>query len=409
MSKMTNAQFLTAVSKIAPEFKTLLAKNPTEIFTEAGFEAMSKLPGTDEAVTRFYNAALLVGLQTVDHIKYEDKIKSLGIVATYGMSLGAYIQKNRVKGRMRNVNPAFLGSDGKGLKNGDSVDPYVVRKNEIVTDYYGLNLNYQNWFTLQDWDLKGAWLTEGGIQSIVSEFYALVDLDRVEYEFAKFFEVLNGAINSENYPLKDTQKLVLTSWTDAEPTDAEIRELIEVMKNIVETFDVLPAVDIYNEAGLPNSSSASDLVLLVRQGMKSKIESVMAYVFGPEYLQFPIKLKAVANFGGLKHYAADDTDHEHELLPVYDADGAYTGYMSVDGTTTNKIAEAETVVVDPNEDILGVVAQKGVIFETKQNELKVRAIFNPRGEYVNTFFNEMNNGINYDHTKNLITISKPSV
>ena len=125
-------------------------------------------------------------------------------------------------------------------------------------------------------------------------------------------------------------------------------------------------------------------------------------------LQFPIKLQPVANFGGIKHYAASDTSHTTELKPVYDDEGAYTGYMSADGTETDKIAEAETVVVDPNENIVAVVAQRGVIFETKQNELRVRAIFNPSGEYQNTFFNEMNNGINYDHTKNLITISKPS-
>lgn len=407
MSKLTNMQFLQAVSKKAPEFKTLLAKTPSEIFTESGFEALKSI-SIDDPVTRFYEVAMLVGLQMVDHIKYKRLIEKLGIVTTYGMSLGAYIQKNRVKGRIRNVDPAFLGTNGKGLKNGDSVDPFIVRKPAVVQEYYGLNLNYQNYFTLQDFDLKGGWLTEGGINDIITEFYALVDLDRAEYEFAKFYEVLNGALNSTKYPLKDTQQLVLDSWNESEPTDAEIRNLIELMKNVVETFDVLPAVDIYNEAGLPNSSDASELKLLVRQGLKSKIESVMAYVFGPEYLQFPIKLQAVANFGGIKHYAAADTSHTTELKPVYDDEGAYTGYMSADGTETNKIAEAETVAVDPNENIVAVVAQKGVIFETKQNELRVRTIFNPRGEYQNTFFNEMNNGINYDHTKNLITISKPS-
>ena len=65
-------------------------------------------------------------------------------------------------------------------------------------------------------------------------------------------------------------------------------------------------------------------------------------------------------------------------------------------------------MVDPNADVIAVIAQKGLVFETIQNPLNVRSVFNGRGEYVNTFFNEKNNGINYDHTKNLITISKPS-
>lgn len=405
MAKLTNAQYLNLVSKKAPEFKVIAAKNTKDIFTETGYEALQHID-IDDPVTRFFGAALMVGVQLVDHIKYKDQIEKLGILTSYPMSLGAYIQKNRVKGRIRNVDPAFLGSDGKGLKNGDSVDPYVVRKPGIVQEYYGLNMNYQNWITLQDWDLKGAWLSEGGIQSFVDEVFAYIDLDRIEFKFAKFWEVFNGALHSTNYPLKDTQQLVLDSWTNGDPTDAEVRNLIELLKNVAETFETLPTVDMYNEAGIPNLSDMSELKLLVRQGIKSKVESVMAYVFGPEYLQFPIKLQSVANFGGIKFYAEEA--HTTELQPVYDEFGAYTGYLSADGTETNKIAEGAAYMVDPNADVIAVIAQKGLVFETIQNPLNVRSVFNGRGEYVNTFFNEKNNGINYDHTKNLITISKPS-
>lgn len=407
MSKLTNAQFLTAVSKVAPEFKELAAKNARDVFTEAGYQSLQNIPGTEDAVTRFYNIALLVGLQTVEHAKFKDVLAGMGILERLHMTMGAYKQENRVQ-RIKNVNPAWLGSDGTGLKNGDSVDPYVVRKPVIKQNYYGLNWNYQNWFTLQDFDLKLGWVTPNdGIQSIVSAMYEMVDLDRLETEFAKFFEVMNGAINSTEHPLTDTQQIVLDSWS-ATPTDAEVESLIRVLKNIVEVFDSMPSVDIYNAGQYPNSADASDMTMLVRLGIKSRIDTVMAYVFGPEYLQFPIKVKAVANFGGIKHYAPSDADFEHELVPVTDNDGAYTGYYSADGTTTGQIAEAETVEVDPNKDIIAVIAQKGVIFELIQNEMKVRPIINPRGEYQNTFFNQPNNGINYNHFKNLITISKPS-
>lgn len=407
MSKLTNAQFLTAVSKVAPEFKELAAKNARDVFTEAGYQSLQNIPGTEDAVTRFYNIALLVGLQTVEHAKFKDVLAGMGILERLHMTMGAYKQENRVQ-RIKNVNPAWLGSDGTGLKNGDSVDPYVVRKPVIEQNYYGLNWNYQNWFTLQDFDLKLGWVTPNdGIQSIVSAMYEMVDLDRLETEFSKFFEVMNGAINSAEHPLTDTQQIVLDSWS-ATPTDAEVESLIRVLKNIVEVFDSMPSVDIYNAGQYPNGADASDMTMLVRLGIKSRIDTVMAYVFGPEYLQFPIKVKAVANFGGIKHYAASDTGFEHELVPVTDNDGAYTGYYSADGTTTGQIAEAETVEVDPNKDIIAVIAQKGVIFELIQNEMKVRPIINPRGEYQNTFFNQPNNGINYNHFKNLITISKPS-
>ena len=407
MAKLTNAQFLTAVSKVAPEFKEMAAKNSRDVFTESGFQALQNLPGTEDAVTRFYNIALMVGLQTVEHAKFKDVLASMNILERLNMSMGAYKQENHVQ-RIKNVNPAFLGKDGKGLKNGDSVDPYVVRKPVIDQDYYGLNWNYQNWFTLQDFDLRLGWITPGnGIQSIVSAIYEMVDLDRIETEYSKFFEVLNGAINSTTHPLADTQQIKLDSWTE-NPTDDEVEALIRVLKNIVEVFDSMPSVDIYNAGKYPNGAEASDMTMLVRLGIKSRIDTLMAYVFGPEYLQFPIKVKAVPNFGGIKHYASSDTGFTTELIPVTDKDGVYTGYYSVDGTASGQIAGADTVEVDPNSDVIAVIAQKGVIFELIQNEMKIRPIINPRGEYQNTFFNQMNNGINYNHNKNLITISKPS-
>ena len=407
MAKLTNTQFLTAVSKVAPEFKELAAKNARDVFTEAGYQSLQNIPGTEDAVTRFYNIALLVGLQTVEHAKFKDVLASMGILERLQMTMGAYKQENRVQ-RIKNVNPAWLGKDGTGLKNGDSVDPYVVRKPVIDQNYYGLNWNYQNFFTLQDFDLKLGWVTPNdGIQSIVSAIYEMVDLDRLETEYSKFFEVLNGAIHSTDHALADTQQIVLDSWS-ATPTDEDVKSLIRVLKNIVEVFDSMPSVDIYNAGKYPNGADASDMTMLVRVGIKSKIDTVMAYVFGPEYLQFPIKVKAVPNFGGIKHYAASDKTFKTELVPVTDNDGVYTGFYSADGTETGQIAEADTVEVDPNEDIIAVIAQKGVIFELIQNEMKVRPIINPRGEYQNTFFNQMNNGINYNHFKNLITISKPS-
>ena len=407
MAKLTNAQFLTAVSKVAPEFKEMAAKNSRDVFTESGFQALQNLPGTEDAVTRFYNIAIMVGLQTVEHAKFKDVLASMNILERLQMSMGAYKQENHVQ-RMKNVNPAFLGKDGKGLKNGDSVDPYVVRKPVIDQDYFGLNWNYQNWFTLQDFDLRLGWITPGdGIQSIVSAIYEMVDLDRIETEYSKFFEVLNGAINSTAHPLTDTQQIKLDSWAE-NPTDDEVEALIRVLKNIVEVFDSMPSVDIYNAGQYPNGADASDMTMLVRLGIKSRIDTLMAYVFGPEYLQFPIKVKAVPNFGGIKHYAASDASFTTELIPVTDKDGVYTGYYSADGTESGQIAGADTVEVDPNKDIIAVIAQKGVIFELIQNEMKVRPIINPRGEYQNTFFNQMNNGINYNHNKNLITISKPS-
>ena len=65
MAKLTNAQYLNLVSKKAPEFKVIAAKNTKDIFTETGYEALQHID-IDDPVTRFFGAALMVGVQLVD-------------------------------------------------------------------------------------------------------------------------------------------------------------------------------------------------------------------------------------------------------------------------------------------------------------------------------------------------------
>ena len=65
VTKVTNATFLEEVAKLAPQFKQIAARDSANIFTEAGFEAMSQLPTGHDNVSDFYSVALMVGLQFV--------------------------------------------------------------------------------------------------------------------------------------------------------------------------------------------------------------------------------------------------------------------------------------------------------------------------------------------------------
>lgn len=408
---MNNAQYLVAMSKLAPEFAASISKLGNDLWTEKGFQRLQNLPGTEDRTTRFFDLCLLIGMQRVDHAKYTDVLQDIGLEKHYKMDLGTYMQRNRVK-RIRNNNPLFLGSDGKGLKNGDSIDPFVVKKPEIKQTYFGENnVFYQTHFTWQEFDLKGAFINAGsGIDELLSAVYEMIDLDRVEVRFGLFFEILGKAIQSTEYPMQDTQKLTLTSWTDGAPTDAEIRELIEILKNVEEQLSLTPTVEAFNAGKAPNKCKMSDLVLMCRPGIKSKIESVMAYVYGPEYLQFPIKIQPVERFCSLKYYAPDDTSHTTELKPVKDANGEWTGEYSENGSVedADKYLPGECETVDELADVLCVLAEVGLIFWLDQHPLKTGSIYNPAGDYVNTWFNENGNGIFYNDEKNLITISKPS-
>lgn len=429
VTKMSNADFLTKVAELAPQFKEIASKVAKEGFTESNFEAMSQLPTGQDNVSNFYSIACLVGMQFVDYAGFKNKVDEIGVIERLAMPFAEYIQRNRVK-RIKNVNPAW-----KGLKDGDSVDPYVVRKPEIEQDYYGgKNVAYQTFITMQEFDLKRGWLSENGIGEIVGAVFNMIDLDRAEFDYALYKEALNGAINSTDHALQGSQKFELAAptstvanFTAATFTKAELIELVEDLIDIGEAIESNVTLNTFNAAKYPMPLNTSDLVMMIRPGYKAKIRTMLADVYHDENLKIPFDMKVVENFGGLVPYDSDNA----ELQPVYDSLGAMVGYVkksytNVSAATYDETNDKYTVrygaqqgstadvtpesgvdhYVDPNEKVIAVLAQKGLIFELIQNPFNVRPIFNPRGEYTNTFFNQLDNYLGVNYSKALITISR---
>lgn len=429
VTKMSNADFLTKVAELAPQFKEVASKVAKEGFTESNFEAMSQLPTGQDNVSNFYSIACLVGMQFVDYAGFKNKVDEIGVIERLAMPFAEYIQRNRVK-RIKNVNPAW-----KGLKDGDSVDPYIVRKPEIEQDYYGgKNVAYQTFITMQEFDLKRGWLTENGIGNIVGAVFNMIDLDRAEFDYGLYKEALNGAISSSTHPLQGSQKIELAApaatvanFTAATFSKDELIELVEDLIDIGEAIESNVTLTTFNAAKYPMPLNTSDLVMMIRPGYKAKIRTLLADVYHDENLKIPFDMKVVENFGGLVPYDSDNA----ELQPVYDSLGAMVGYVkksytNVSAATYDATNDKYTVhygaqqgstadvtpesgvdhYVDPNEKVIAVLAQKGLIFELIQNPFNVRPIFNPRGEYTNTFFNQLDNYLGVNYSKALITISR---
>ena len=430
VTKVTNATFLEEVAKLAPQFKQIAARDSANIFTEAGFEAMSQLPTGHDNVSDFYSVALMVGLQFVDYAKFNSKADEIGVLERFALPLAEYIQRNRI-GRIQNVNPAW-----KGLKDGDSVDPYIVKKPEVIQDFYGgKNEAYQAIITFQEFDLKRGWLTEGGIGEIVGAIYNMVDLNRAEYEYGLVMNGLHAALSSETHPMQGTQKIALVT-PDSAPanytadtfTKAELIDLVENTLNIGEAFEASVSLTTFNSAKYPSKADTKDLVMLVRTGYKAKIRTMLADVYHDENLKIPFDMKVVENFGGLVPYDSDNA----KLTPIYSKLGEMVGYITeaaaaehpnayavyneandtwgvVDGATSLGPVVAVNAVdhyVDPHEKTVAVIVEKGLLFELIQNPFNVRSIFNPRGEYTNTFFNQLDNFMGYNYTKTLIEIDR---
>ena len=435
MAKLTNAELVKAASFKYPGINSLLARTSLKLFSEAGFEAFSQLP--DGGADKFLSAMLLVSRQYITPVKYKDAVDEIGILERFGVGYGAYIQDNRM-GDMPNEDPIAFGEDGTGLKNGYlMLKDRIVRKPTLKQDFYGKNKNYYNHFSWQDLDIKRAWLKEdGGLEELMGQAWAQILRNKAKVEYAWFFEALSGAINSVIHPMKDTQQIVLSSSVLSD-TEALTQELVQAVKNVINSFENVPDVTIFNADGFPSAIGTEDLVLLVRKELAPIIDNVLAYVYHDTKLSFPIPVKAVPNFGGL--LPADSSNNP--LQPVYtdaieyngvsygrgsiigyvDASVTVNGYAkyangqwTVNVTSGSTTADTTFLVgdapkdIDPNENVLAVIAEKGVIFEMVAEDMVVETDYVRGYRVAQTYVSQFNNGVNYRYTRNLITISKPT-
>lgn len=438
MSKLTNAELVQAASYRYPGIKELIAKLGAKLFTDAGYEALSQLPNGGK--DKFLSAMLLVSKQYITPVKYKDAVNDIGILERFGVGYGNYIQDNRM-GDMPNEDPIAFGTDGTGLKNGETMlKDRIIRKPVLKQDYYGKNKNYYNHFSWQMFDVKRAWLQEdGGLDDLMGQAWAQILRNKAKVEYAWFFEALSGAINSVTHPMKDTQQIVLSSAVLSDDKDLT-EELVKAVKNVINAFENVPDVTIFNADGFPTAIGTEDLVLLVRRELAPIMENVLAYVYNEGKLKFPIPVKAVPNFGGLTPVDGNS----NALQPVYtDAceyngvsygDGSIIGYVDASVTVnarakynaandqwtvnvTSGSTTADTTFIvgeapaqsDPNANVLAVIAQKGVIFEMVSEDMVVETDYVRGYRVTQTYVSQFNNGINYRYTRNLITISKPTV
>lgn len=106
---------------------------------------------------------------------------------------------------------------------------------------------------------------------------------------------------------------------------------------------------------------------------------------------------------------SSDEELTTRAYPVYGPLGDEIGFATTEGATTATLTEDEVYWQDPNEDVLAILADKGVVFETVQNPYEVIPIYNPRGRYMNYWASSPNNGIHWDYFYNYVVFKNTPV
>lgn len=392
---MTNATIWDNIRGKYPSFASHTSKATADLFTERGWETIQR---TDpKAVDEFFELSVRIALIAVNVSHAKDTLEAKGFGEYFDAPFGQIVQKMATTS-VKPVSPKY-----RGYKDGDSIDPFVVRLPKITERAFVQNFDYQSGITMPDeFSRKVIFVSDFGM----SEFMAGI-MEGLEngYKIQKYenkLEALNKAINSTKHPLQDTQKVTVTQ-AGAEMTSDELIALILSIKNVVSAMDLAPQTGAYNALKYESTQDLDRLKLLVRPGYKNAIDAlVLANAFNQDKLNLPIDVIEVPNFGGLEYY--QDAAFAKPLYTHYDAMGAEDGFTATkDGSA---LYTGEVHVKDPNAGVIGIIADKGLVFECRQNPYTVEPIRNPRGMYTNYWANCPGSTVAVDPLYNMVAISK---
>lgn len=395
---ITNLNLWNELRKMYPQFQSQTSEGTKDLFSDVGFEKLQNY--NTQILNDFFNLSVRVALQIVNISHAKDPLADKGFGEYFDSPNGGVIQRMAVD-TIKPVSPAY-----KSLLDFDSLDPYIVRKPKTSERFFNINFDYQSLITIQDFQMKQIFISEFGMAEYLSGIMVGLENGYINQVYLNKLQALNAGINSTVNPLQDTQ--VVSTVVSATPTATELTNLLLTIKNVKSAM-VIAQTSAFNAMKFNSVQDESRLKLLVRPDFANQISTlVLAGTFNPEQLSLGIDLIPVTNFGGLSpvKVKVNPTDAEVPLYPVYDKLGTQIGWNTVIGSAVVTVENGNETWSDPNEDVIAVLADKGLIFETKQNPYSVRPIINPRGLYTNYWASSPNNSINIDPLYNMVVFKK---
>ena len=392
----TNETIWNGLRSKFPNFASHTAQATKDFFTERGFEALKSLDPA--ALDEWYALTVRVYLQFINTSRAKDPLLDKGFGEAYDVPFSGILQRISIDS-IKPVSPVY-----RGLRDGDSPDPFVVRKAKTSERFFKQNFDYQSLVTVpDDYVMKQIFINEYGMDDYVGGIRRGLENGYIIQKYENKLEAINKGLNSETYPLQDTQKYQV-SWS-ATPSPTQLKDFVLTAKNIVSAMDMGAQSSAFNAMGFADVQDRDRLKMLIRPGIANALSvDVLASTYHDERLGLPIDFIEVENFGGLKPYK--EASFTTPLYEVYNDLGTVIGYNETPNQSQVTVQTGEVFWQDPNEDIIAIIADKGWMFEGIQNGYQVEPIRNPRGRYTNLWASSPGNTVAIDPLYNVVTISK---
>lgn len=280
----------------------------------------------------------------------------------------------------KGVSPQYLSEN---LGTGKTIDPFVQNQPMTVTEFFQSNLPFQYLVTISEWQLQRAFEGPQGMQSLVAAILESVTNGMNLDLYIAGKNVMNAYINDTTHTLADGQVLELSEPVDESTGKAFVLNI----KNIMNAAQFPTTA--FNPAGITQTGASGNFVMYARPEVLNNLSvNVWASAFNRDDLDLTpvdgtgrMRIKTVDNFGGM--VPTDSTGAT--LVPTYDSLGAVNGYKTTAATPV-AVAEKDVVWVDPNADVLAIIATPEA-FGLALRKQNYAPIYNPRGEYTNYWYN----------------------
>ena len=297
----------------------------------------------------------------------------------------------------KGVSPKFLTSN---LGTGKTIDPYVQNQPTTVTEFFQSNLPLQYLVTISEWQLQRAFESAQGMGALISAILESISNGINVDLFEAGKSIINSYINDDSHTLSDGQVMKVTDVTD----EASGKSFILDVKNLINAMQFPTTA--FNPSKIMKTSSSDTLTMYVRPGVMNNISvNTLAGAFNRDDLDLTpidgsgrLRIKTLPDFGGLKPTKTSDNS---DLTVTYDELGAVSGYEDSVG---NPVADADITWVDPNADILAIIAAPAA-FGMALRKQSYAPIYNPRGDYLNYWYN-MEYWCYYSNMENVVIIKK---
>ena len=291
-----NSELFKLAQKYNPEFQKHTAKITADRL-DLGWEANKQFATNPQPISEWFSVVMTMILNKVDVAKVRNVLEDYGVAEAYDTPFGNAIERLAVNA-IKPVSPRF-----RGLKNGDSVDMFTVRKPDLSQRFFVQNFDMSNFITLQEYQIKLILQNEFGMEQITSGIMAQLENSLKKQTYLNELEALSHGINSTDFPLKDTQKVNMNGWTDGAVTDDQLLEFVQIAKNLAYELTLVPSTSAYNAGDFDSAVDKDDYVMLVRPEVLTDIQTKLRVgAYNPEDIAIPFDVKPVLNFGGLVPY-----------------------------------------------------------------------------------------------------------